>query len=176
MRVIEQDGSQVSFDYDDLDRLTSAMQTGTYPFTQSYGYDANNNRTSFVNNGTATNATYDAANQIISWGGVSHSYDPYGRASAGRGQHLPLRRCVLGRCRGRLPHGSRLERACATVCGRYPTRCILGHQCMGHTPGNQHVAELKEIVQRIRKREQTIDRGWAACPYANTARSGRDRC
>ena len=88
MRVTEQDDSQVSYDYDDLDRLTGATRTGTYPFTQSYGYDANNNRTSLVNNGTATSATYDAANQLISRGGVSHSYDRNGNLTAAGGNTL----------------------------------------------------------------------------------------
>lgn len=79
--VAEQDGtniSNVSYGYDDLDRLTSATRTGLNPFTQTYSYDGNNNRTSFVNNGTTTSATYDSANQMTSLGGVAHSYDRNG--------------------------------------------------------------------------------------------------
>ncbi|MDP9316440.1 MAG: RHS repeat-associated core domain-containing protein, partial [Chloroflexota bacterium] len=63
-------------------RLSGATRTGTYPFSQSYGYDLNNNRTSITKDGTATSATYDAANQMTSLGGTGYSYDRNGNLTA----------------------------------------------------------------------------------------------
>ncbi len=80
--VTELDGSKVSYSYDDLNRLSGATRTGTYPFSQSYGYDLNNNRTSITKDGTTTSATYDAANQMTSLGGTGYSYDRNGNLTA----------------------------------------------------------------------------------------------
>jgi YD repeat-containing protein len=76
--VMELDGSQVSYGYDDLNRLVSATCSGTHPFSQSYTYDANDNRTSITSGGITTNAIYDAANQLASQGSTSYSYDRNG--------------------------------------------------------------------------------------------------
>jgi YD repeat-containing protein len=40
--VTEADDSRVTYDYDDFGRLVSARRTGTFPYSQSYAYDANN--------------------------------------------------------------------------------------------------------------------------------------
>ncbi|MBZ5509239.1 MAG: DUF6531 domain-containing protein [Acidobacteriia bacterium] len=77
----------VSYSYDDASRLTGL----TYQFgantlgNLSYGYDEVGRRTqiagTFARTGLpapVTSATYDAANQLISWGGVPVSYDPNG--------------------------------------------------------------------------------------------------
>jgi len=63
--VTEQDGSKVSYGYDDLDRLISGVRTGTNSYSQSYAYDPNDNRQSITRNGVTTFASYDAANQLI---------------------------------------------------------------------------------------------------------------
>ncbi len=76
--VSELDGSVVSYSYDDLGRLVSAVRTGTNPFNQSYKYDADGNRTSVTSNGVTTNATYDAANQLTTQGTLSYNYDRNG--------------------------------------------------------------------------------------------------
>jgi YD repeat-containing protein len=81
-RVTELDGSQVTYGYDDLDRLTSATRSGTAAFSHTYAYDLNNNRTGFTSGGTTTSATYDNANQITSLGGTSYSYDRNGNLTA----------------------------------------------------------------------------------------------
>lgn len=77
-KVTELGGAMVTYGYDDLDRLTSATRTGSSPYTQTYGYDLVNNRTSFVNSGTTTGASYDAANQMTTLGGVNYTYDHNG--------------------------------------------------------------------------------------------------
>jgi len=87
-QVTEGDGSQVTYGYDDLDRLVSAVRSGTYPFSQSYGYDKNNNRTSITKQGVTTTATYDAANQLTALGGTSYSYDRNGNLVAFGGNSL----------------------------------------------------------------------------------------
>jgi RHS repeat-associated protein len=76
--VTELDGSVESYTYDDLNRLLSATRTGTNTFTQSYTYDANGNRTSITEGSVTKNATYDAANQMASFNGVTYSYDRNG--------------------------------------------------------------------------------------------------
>jgi len=51
-------------------------------FTQSYEYDKNNNRTKITKDGTATTATYDAANQMTALGSTSYAYDRNGNLTA----------------------------------------------------------------------------------------------
>ena len=64
------------------------MRTGTNPFNQSYSYDANNNRTSITSGGVQTLASYDAANQLISFGSSSYGYDADGNLTSYDGNSL----------------------------------------------------------------------------------------
>jgi RHS repeat-associated protein len=80
--VTELDGSTVTYGYDGLNRLTSAVRTGTFAFNQSYSYDGNDNRTSVTAGGVTTNATYDAVNQLKTLGSASYSYDRNGNLTA----------------------------------------------------------------------------------------------
>jgi RHS repeat-associated protein len=76
--VTELDGSKVSYGYDDLGRLTSAVRTGTDPYDQGYTYDPNDNRTSVSEGGNVTTATYDAADQLTKQGTSTYTYDRNG--------------------------------------------------------------------------------------------------
>jgi YD repeat-containing protein len=79
VKVTELDGSMVTYDYDELRRLTTATRTGTDPFSHFYDYGPRNNRTSFTDGGVTTTYTYDDANQLIGdSGGTSYSYDRNG--------------------------------------------------------------------------------------------------
>jgi YD repeat-containing protein len=87
-RVTELDGSQVTYGYDDLDRLTSATRSGTATFSHTYAYDLNNNRTGVTSGGTTTSVSYDNANQMTSLGGTSYSYDRNGNLTGFGGNSL----------------------------------------------------------------------------------------
>ncbi len=87
-KVTELDDSVVSYSYDALGRLQSATRTGTNPYTQSYTYDANDNRRTITTDGAEINATYDAANQLLSQGGTSYSYDRNGNMVSSGGMAL----------------------------------------------------------------------------------------
>jgi YD repeat-containing protein len=78
VKVTELDGSEVAYSYDDLNRLVTAVRTGTYPYTQSYEYDKNDNRTKITVGGVVTSASYDEANQMTAFGGTSYTYDRNG--------------------------------------------------------------------------------------------------
>jgi RHS repeat-associated protein len=88
LTTTEQDGSAVSYGYDDLGRLVSAQRTGTHPYTQSISYDPNDNRLSVTTNGVTTTASYDAANQLVSQGSVSYAYDRNGNLTGYSGNSL----------------------------------------------------------------------------------------
>ncbi|MDP9352075.1 MAG: hypothetical protein M3P51_11110, partial [Chloroflexota bacterium] len=77
-RITEADNSVVDYVYDELNRLSSATRSGTGPFSESYGYDTANNRTSITSGGTTKSATYDATNQMTNFGGVEYKYDRNG--------------------------------------------------------------------------------------------------
>jgi RHS repeat-associated protein len=78
IKLTELDGSQTTFTYDDLARLSGTVRTGTGALTQSFVYDSRNNRTSFTSGGSTTTATYDAANQMVTSGGQALTYDRNG--------------------------------------------------------------------------------------------------
>jgi RHS repeat-associated protein len=83
LSVTELDGSKVTYSYDELDRLASAVRTGSGSFNQAFAYDKNNNRsrvTERMPDGTSatTEATYDAANQLVSYGSTIYAYDRNG--------------------------------------------------------------------------------------------------
>ncbi len=77
-QITEPSSSVTSHGYNDLNRLVSASRTGTNKFTESYTYDRNNNRLSITSGGVTRSATYDAANQMTSFDGVSYKYDRNG--------------------------------------------------------------------------------------------------
>jgi RHS repeat-associated protein len=64
LSVTENDGSVVSYSYDDIYQLTSETRTGTNPYTNAYQYDSVGNRTQMVKDGTTTNYTYNNNNQL----------------------------------------------------------------------------------------------------------------
>jgi RHS repeat-associated protein len=80
--VTDHTGATTTYGYDPLDRLTSAVTrngAGTITKNLGYGYDAASNRTSETVNGTATTATFNAANQLTARGAVSYTYDGAGQ-------------------------------------------------------------------------------------------------
>jgi RHS repeat-associated protein len=76
--VEELDGSRASYNYDDLGRLAKVTRTGSNPYTESYTYDGNGNRTTITRDGVTTTATYDTANQLTKRDSTSYSYDRNG--------------------------------------------------------------------------------------------------
>lgn len=63
----------ISYDYDRLNRLTSAIESGATSNSYGYGYDLAGNRIRATANGVTTSRTYNAANQVDGW-----SYDATG--------------------------------------------------------------------------------------------------
>jgi RHS repeat-associated protein len=66
----------ITYDYDDLYRLTSAAYSGGAEFV--YTYDAVGNRQSMTSPEGTVSYTYDAANRLTSVGGVTYSWDDNG--------------------------------------------------------------------------------------------------
>ena len=62
--------SQINYAYDNLYRLTNETRTGVNPFTASYAYDINSNRTQKVETGNGITETinyeYNANDQLLS--------------------------------------------------------------------------------------------------------------
>lgn len=84
-------GIAATYGYDSADRLTNITYTiGEAPLGDiTYGYDGTGRRTSvggsWARTGlpqAVTNATYDAANRILTWNGASFSYDPNGNLTS----------------------------------------------------------------------------------------------
>lgn len=76
--MTELDGSQVSYAYDQLARLSAAVRNGSGAYDQAYTYDAANNRTSLSDGASTTTFSYDDANQLISDGSIAFAYDRNG--------------------------------------------------------------------------------------------------
>ncbi|MDA1014983.1 MAG: hypothetical protein O3A00_11105 [Planctomycetota bacterium] len=76
--VTESDGSQVSYGYDPLHRLTSEVRTGTNPYNISYGYDPAGNRLNQVRNGVGTTYMYDDANRLLTAGSTTNTWNANG--------------------------------------------------------------------------------------------------
>jgi RHS repeat-associated protein len=83
--VTELDGSQVTYAYDDLYRLTSETRTGTNPFSRTYGYDLAGNITTIDGNPFAT---YDAGNKLATVTGGSTASDGIGNLTSVSGTGL----------------------------------------------------------------------------------------
>lgn len=73
--MTEADGSQVTYGYDALHRLTSEVRTGTNLYNVSYGYDPAGNRLNKVLNGVGTNYTYDNASRLLTADTAAYSWD-----------------------------------------------------------------------------------------------------
>lgn len=80
--VTESSGAVTTYGYDQYNRLISASRTGSGAYTEGYGYDDSNNRTSITTNGVTKSATYDDANQMITFDGVTHLYDRNGNLTS----------------------------------------------------------------------------------------------
>jgi len=70
-RVLEADGSVVSWNYDPTYQLTNEQRSGANSYNITYTYDAVGNRTVMVNNGVPTTYTYNAANELATNQGVA---------------------------------------------------------------------------------------------------------
>jgi len=65
LSVTENDGSAVSYGYDDIYQLTSETRTGTNAYSITYQYDAVGNRMKMVKDSVTTNYTHNANNQLL---------------------------------------------------------------------------------------------------------------
>jgi YD repeat-containing protein len=63
-RVIEADGSVVSWSYDPTYQLTNEQRSGANSYNITYVYDAVGNRSLMLNSGSPTTYTYNAANEL----------------------------------------------------------------------------------------------------------------
>ena len=63
-RVLEVDGSVVTWSYDPTYQLTNEQRSGPNSYSITYTYDAVGNRTLMVNNAAPTTYTYNAANEM----------------------------------------------------------------------------------------------------------------
>lgn len=74
-------GDTTAYQYDPLNRLAQATQTnasGTVLNSYSWTYDANGNMLSKTANGTITNLSYNAANEMTQNGSYTYTYDANG--------------------------------------------------------------------------------------------------
>jgi RHS repeat-associated protein len=83
----------LTYGYDGLQRLTSAVESGFSANSYAYGYDRAGNRLSATQNGATTSRSYDAANQVVGWsydaagnllseGATSYAYDALSRVTS----------------------------------------------------------------------------------------------
>lgn len=79
LSVVEKDGTQTNWTYDDDYRLLSeTVASGANTSTTSYTYDAVGNRLTMSAGGTTTNYTYNQLDQLTSAGTARYSYDGRG--------------------------------------------------------------------------------------------------
>src|SRR5262249_13324039 len=64
-RVIEADGTRVTWTYDDTYQLRGETRGGAHAYDITHTYDPLGNQKLKVDSGTRTTATFDAANQIV---------------------------------------------------------------------------------------------------------------
>jgi len=74
-----------AYGYDRIDRLLSA--TATTPGDFSYAYDDLDNATTVTKPGSTVKPTYNALNQIKTWGAKTYTYDADGNLLSGDGTH-----------------------------------------------------------------------------------------
>ncbi len=64
------------YTFDPAGRLTDVTKDGS--FFSHYGYDADDNRTTYTNTGATVNPTYDAQDRLLTYGGASYTYTASG--------------------------------------------------------------------------------------------------
>jgi RHS repeat-associated protein len=74
-----------SYGYDRIDRLLTA--TATTPGNDTYVYDPLDNPTTVTKPAGTVNPTYNALNQIKTWGAKTYAYDADGNLTSGDGAH-----------------------------------------------------------------------------------------
>lgn len=80
-RVTEADGSVVAYTYDDLNRLTNEIRSGSFAYDTSYEYDLVGNRTRMVQDVDETLYTYDDNDRIQTAGNLTFNYDDNGNTT-----------------------------------------------------------------------------------------------
>lgn len=96
-----------AYAYDDAGRLSEVRQNGSV--AASYTYDANGNRLSVTTPGGTTNATYDAQDRLLTFGGNSYGYAANGelQTKTSGGQTTSYSYDALSNLRGvTLPNGT----------------------------------------------------------------------
>ncbi len=68
------------YTYDVNGRLTDVTEDGS--FASHYGYDADDNRTTFTNTGGTVNPTYDAQDRLLTYGSASYTYTANGELAS----------------------------------------------------------------------------------------------
>jgi RHS repeat-associated protein len=68
------------YTYDVSGRLTDVTEDGN--FASHYGYDADDNRTTFTNTSATVNPTYDAQDRLLTYGGASYTYTANGELTS----------------------------------------------------------------------------------------------
>ena len=63
-RIVEADGSRVTWTYDAASQLTGEHRTGTNAYQHEFRYDSRSNRTLKIEDGQRTTYAYDVANQM----------------------------------------------------------------------------------------------------------------
>ena len=98
------------YEYDTAGRLTDVTEDGT-PVSH-YTYDVDDNRTSYMNASGTTFATYDAQDQLLTYGGATYSYGSNGelQGKSEGGQATSYTYDVFGNLlNATLPSGEALE-------------------------------------------------------------------
>jgi RHS repeat-associated protein len=84
--VTEADGSQVSYAYDGLYKLTGETRTGANPYTITYTYDNVGNRLTQVKDGVSTSYAYNSRDQLVAENSqlvtCNYVYDHAGRQTS----------------------------------------------------------------------------------------------
>ncbi|MBU0677524.1 MAG: hypothetical protein KJ626_05350 [Verrucomicrobia bacterium] len=79
VEVVEDETNTYNYSYDLAGRLTNVIASGdSAGYTNSYQYDANGNRTNANLSGTTSSGTYNAQDQMTSYGSATYQYSPSG--------------------------------------------------------------------------------------------------
>ena len=79
--IVESDGTERTYGYDALDRLTSESVTGALAYAKTFAYDAVGNRLSQATTGAGAGTvpyTYDTRDRMLTSDGSSYTYDTNG--------------------------------------------------------------------------------------------------
>ena len=100
-RVMEVDGSVVTWSYDPTYQLTNEQRSGANSYNITYTYDAVGNRTLMVNSAAPTTYTYNAANEMAtsqtSAGTTTYTFDGDGNLLTSLAAGQPIDHEHLGR-------------------------------------------------------------------------------